>query len=223
MRLQDKLKELSQPLSINDIDWRVSQAKESNKGAWAMLLGYKTARVDAKRLDEVVGPNNWKTEYEYRTKLSSHKTGQPDGSGSVAQEYNIKEHSVLFCRLSIWDDEKQQWVTKEDVGTESFSDADKGEASDSFKRAGFKWGIGTELYDLPTIFCGLNKNEYYTQGNKVRTTARFRPNDWYWKLDWDHKGEHGSRGLIWAKETKSQKGAYRVKPTSIFKGENHIS
>ena len=63
----------------------------------------------------------------------------------------------LYCILSIWDDEKKQWVQKEDVGTESDYEKAKGAASDSFKRACFNIGIGRELYSAPFIYIPINK------------------------------------------------------------------
>ena len=95
-------------LNANEIDCRISQVTE--KGV-ALLL-YKDARVDQNILDETVGQYNWQREHEFK-----------DGK--------------LYCKVSLWDKEKAQWIYKEDVGTESFSEAEKGQASDSFKRACF--------------------------------------------------------------------------------------
>lgn len=122
-------------LKANEIDCRISQVTE--KGV-ALLL-YKDARVDQNILDETVGQYNWQREHEFK-----------DGK--------------LYCKVSIWDKEKQQWIYKEDVGTESFSEAEKGQASDSFKRACFNWGIGRELYTAPFIWvtadkCAISKNQ----------------------------------------------------------------
>ena len=89
------------------------------------LLLYKDSRVDMNILDETVGNLNW---------MRSH----------------CRENAN--CIVSIWDDEKNQWVSKEDTGTESFTEAEKGLASDSFKRACFNWGIGRELYTAPFIW-----------------------------------------------------------------------
>lgn len=111
-------------LHADEIDARVSQVFESG----AVLLLYKDARVDQRILDETFGPMNWKR---------SHQT--IDGN--------------LYCTVEIWDDEKKQWVSKQDVGTESYTEAEKGQASDSFKRACFNWGIGRELYTAPFIWC----------------------------------------------------------------------
>lgn len=89
------------------------------------LLLYKDARCDQNILDETVGPMNW-----------------------------MRHHSRdnANCIVSIWDAEKKQWVEKEDTGTESFTEKEKGLASDSFKRACFNWGIGRELYTAPNMF-----------------------------------------------------------------------
>lgn len=89
------------------------------------LLLYKDARVDQNILDETVGPMNWQR---------SHSRDNAN------------------CTVSLWDVEKKMWVSKEDVGTESNTEAVKGLASDSFKRACFNWGIGRELYTAPFIW-----------------------------------------------------------------------
>ena len=95
----------------------------SQKGV--SLLLYKDARVDQNILDETVGPMNWQR---------SHSRDNAN------------------CTVSLWDEEKQQWIAKEDTGTESNTEKEKGLASDSFKRACFNWGIGRELYTAPFIW-----------------------------------------------------------------------
>lgn len=89
------------------------------------LLLYKDARVDQNILDETVTPWNW---------MRSHSRDNAN------------------CTVSIWDEKKQQWISKEDTGVESFTEKEKGLASDSFKRACFNWGIGRELYTAPFIW-----------------------------------------------------------------------
>lgn len=91
----------------------------------ATLLLYKDARCDQNVLDETVGPLNW-------------------------QRKHSRENAN--CTVSIWDNEKRMWVEKEDTGTESNTESEKGLASDSFKRACVNWGIGRELYTAPFIF-----------------------------------------------------------------------
>ncbi len=89
------------------------------------LLLYKDARCDMNILDETVGAFNWQ------------RTHTRDNAN---------------CVVSIWDETKSVWVSKEDTGTESNTEKEKGLASDSFKRACFNWGIGRELYTSPFLW-----------------------------------------------------------------------
>ncbi len=109
-------------LKADEIDCRISQIKET----FLDLLLYKDARVDQNILDETVGNMCWQRDHK-----------------------ELKGN--IYCGISIYDDERKMWITKWDCGKESFSEAEKGEASDSFKRAGFNWGIGRELYTAPQI------------------------------------------------------------------------
>ena len=105
------------------------------------LLLYKDARCDMNILDETVGPLNW---------MRSHSRENAN------------------CTVSIWDAEKKQWVSKEDTGTESNTEKEKGLASDSFKRACFNWGIGGELYTAPMIWIPSDKCDITPSGRKGR-------------------------------------------------------
>lgn len=117
-----------------DIEARVQSVYTNKRGVSALLLLYKSARTDMRILDEVFGPTNWKRSHEVI-------------------------NGAMFCTISIYDEEKKEWVSKQDVGVPSNRDSRKGEASDAFKRAGFNWGIGRELYDAPTIFINLDPSE----------------------------------------------------------------
>lgn len=110
-------------LKADEIECRIAQVKP--KGI--SLLLYKTARTDANLLDETVGPENWENDFKV-----------VDG--------------VLYGGIGIYIEDKDRWVWKWDAGTESNTEAEKGRASDAFKRAGFKWGIGRELYTAPFIW-----------------------------------------------------------------------
>lgn len=118
-------------LTATDIECRIK--KITNEGA--VLLLYKTARVDMRILDEVYGSMNWQRHHEVI-------------------------NNNLFCTISVWDSDKAQWISKQDVGTESNAEAEKGQASDAFKRAGFAWGIGRELYDSPFIWISGKVSKY---------------------------------------------------------------
>lgn len=119
-------------LEPSDIEVRAQQV--TDKGA--VLLLYKNARVDMAILDEQFGMFGWQREHFFK-----------DGKN--------------YCRVSIWDRDNKQWVTKEDIGTESNTEKEKGEASDAFKRACVNIGIGRELYTAPFIWVSLAKDEIY--------------------------------------------------------------
>lgn len=112
-------------------------AQCSEKGA--SLLLYKTARTDYALLDETVGPERWQCSY-----------------------FEVKGN--LFCDLSVKFEDG--WVTKSNCGTESNMEAEKGEASDAMKRAGFAWGIGRELYTAPFIWAPADKLQRLSKNPK---------------------------------------------------------
>lgn len=124
-------------LKKNEIQVRVEQCKtdKNNTSASVIYLLYKDARCDMAILDETVGAENWK-----------------------------REHSVvnnnLFCKVSIYNESIKEWISKEDVGVESYSEKEKGQASDSFKRACVNWGIGRELYTAPFIYVKLTQDQF---------------------------------------------------------------
>lgn len=128
-------------LKASEIECRVQSVKKTSKGVGCILLLYKDARVDMKLLDEIYGSNNWQRTHEVI-------------------------NGNLFCNIDIWDADKACWVRKQDVGTESNTEKEKGQASDSFKRAGFNLGIGRELYTAPFIWINLNEGEHYQKGDK---------------------------------------------------------
>lgn len=131
-----KIPRLLRPEEIECRVQRISEGKGRNEGKYfATLLLYKDARCDMRLLDETFGPENWQRD---------HKT----------------ERGNLFCGIGVWDEQKKVWVWKWDAGSESNQDAEKGHASDSFKRAGFNWGIGRELYTAPFVYIELMDKEY---------------------------------------------------------------
>ena len=140
-------------LGKEDIDVRVAQTNTYNNNGQLVvkvnLLLYKDARVDMKVLDELFTPMGWKRTH----KLIGDR---------------------LYCQVEVWDAEKKEWICKEDVGVESNTEAEKGQASDSFKRACVNWGIGRELYTAPRISIELNDKEYTRdQQGKIRVWATF--------------------------------------------------
>lgn len=112
-------------LRADEVDVRVAIVKDMPGKQGVQLLLYKDARCDMNILDETVGPMNW-------------------------QRNHTRDNAN--CVVSLWDEDKGQWIAKEDTGTESNTEKEKGLASDSFKRACVNWGIGRELYTAPFIW-----------------------------------------------------------------------
>lgn len=121
-------------LQANEIRVREGQKTKTTPQKKALLL-YKDARADMERLDEQFGSYGWQREHK-------------------------DVHGVTYCGVSIWDSEHSHWVTKWDAGEPSNTSPQKGEASDSFKRACVNWGIGRELYTAPRIYVDLSVNTY---------------------------------------------------------------
>ena len=119
-------------LRKDEIEVRVA----STQNNVAQLLLYKTARTDSAILDETFGQFNWQCSYS-----------------------EIKGN--LFCTISVRDPNTNEWISKSDCGAESNIEKEKGEASDAFKRASFKWGAGIELYDTPRIKIPIEESDMY--------------------------------------------------------------
>ena len=110
---------------------------QCNKGGVSLLL-YKDARCDQNILDEQVGAMNW-------------------------QRHHSRDNAN--CVVAIWDEDKKQWIEKEDTGIKSAIEEDKGLASDSFKRACVNWGIGRELYTAPDMFIPKERLKHFSVGD----------------------------------------------------------
>ena len=136
-------------LKASEIECRVGTINERGLS----ILLFKDARVDQKLLDETFTPMGWKRSHQ-----------SIDGN--------------LYCTVSIWDEEKEQWIDKQDVGAMGNEEKEKSQASDSFKRACFNWGVGRELYTAPFIWIPATKTKILEKstanGKKYYTTDRFR-------------------------------------------------
>lgn len=132
-------------LNADEIECRV--AVVNAKGA--SLLLFKDARVDQKILDETYTPFGWRRSHQ-----------SIDGN--------------LYCTVEVWDESRQQWVGKQDVGAMSDYEKEKGQASDSFKRACVNWGIGRELYTAPFIWVPADKADIQQKGNKYVCNGHFK-------------------------------------------------
>lgn len=159
------IKLLQSPLNANEIDFRIQSI--SAKGC-AIILAYKDARVDMNRLNKAFGVGRWQRKHELI-------------------------NGNLFCSVGVWDEDINQWAWVQDVGTESNTEKEKGQASDSFKRACFNLGIGIELYDFPLIMVKLEPKEFttYTETYKGKEKTRgkqtydLKLNQWRWLIKRD--------------------------------------
>lgn len=174
-------------LNANEIECRVgntikdTQNKDKVKAFYLLL--YKNARVDQIILDETVGQFNWKCNY-----------------------YQVK--NTMVCSVSIWNDERKEWVSKDNGGDDDFNTEQvKAELSDSFKRACFNWGIGRELYYSPKIYIECkDKNT-----EKARYSVKV--------IEYDDK-KRIKRLAIVNNETKQVVYSYGYKENVAQNGEN---
>ncbi len=130
--------------------------------AVCQLVPYKNARVDMDILDDACGVN-WQNEFRRDSK------------------------GVLQGGIGIYNGEISEWIWRWSNGVPSAYDKDKGEYSDAFKRAGFMWGIGRELYSYPRISVTLNMDEYVIGKGKDNEDKpvlknKFKPNFWQWTI-----------------------------------------
>lgn len=134
-------------LRANEIECRIATINEKGLS----LLLYKDARVDQRILDETFGAFGWKRSHQCI-----------DGN--------------LYCTVEIFDKESGEWVSKQDVGTTGYTEKEKSQASDSFKRACFNWGIGRELYTAPFIWIPAAKAGLQKKGDRYFSHECFAVN-----------------------------------------------
>lgn len=132
-------------LRADEIECRAATVSENG----ISLLLYKDARVDQRILDETFGAFGWKRSHQ-----------SIDGN--------------LYCMVEIKDERSGEWIGKQDVGTTGYAEKEKSQASDSFKRACFNWGIGRELYSAPFIWITASKVKIQKKGDKYYCNERFR-------------------------------------------------
>lgn len=131
-------------LKADEIECRMALINEKGLS----LLLYKDARVDQKILDETFGMFGWKRSHQCI-----------DGN--------------LYCTVEIRDQETGEWIAKQDVGTTGYAEKEKSQASDSFKRACFNWGIGRELYSAPFIWIPASKVQLQKKNDKYYCNENF--------------------------------------------------
>lgn len=157
-------------LKASEIECRVSTVKKTG----CSLLLYKDARVDQKILDETFGIFGWQREHQL-----------------------IGDR--LYCTVSVQNPDTGEWIRKQDVGTESYTEKEKGQASDSFKRACFNLGVGRELYSAPFIWIKSGDCKIEEKDGRFTTYDRFEVKD----IGYDNEGNI-SHLVIYNTTTKSK-------------------
>jgi hypothetical protein len=194
--MKETLELLNTPLDISDIDFRVQSI---NNGGYATILAYKDARVDMNRLDDCVGIGYWQRDYKVI-----------DGR--------------LYCGVAVYNEDISEWIWKWDVGTESMTEKEKGQASDAFKRACFNLGIGRELYDYPVINVKLNDNEWTKDGGRPKQTFNLKIREWRWYSEFTDgrisflaaKDENGKLRFKWGEmKPKAEEPDYKPAAQSV--------
>jgi hypothetical protein len=167
---------LKAPFAADAIEWRIGQSGKSGEKFWAKVLAYLTARAVMDRLDDVIGPANWKAEY----------TKAP---------HDPKGESVL-CTLSLRID--GEWIGKADGASASEIEGTKGGISDSLKRAAVCWGVGRYLYSLGESFAECRSEKPPQNERDDWHYAKDKDkNTFYWKApklpDWALPVSHQNR------------------------------
>jgi len=120
---------LREPFSIKDVEWKIqTTTQDKSRG---MAVAYLDARAVQKRLDDVCGPFNWKN------------------------VYSLWHDKSQICGISIFNAERNEWVTKFDGAENSDIEPIKGGLSDSLKRAASTWGVGRYLYEMDGIWVDI--------------------------------------------------------------------
>lgn len=126
MNYEEIIRRLREPFNGKEIEWKIQVTSQDKQRG--MAVAYMDARAVQKRLDETVGPFNWKN------------------------VYSLWHDNSQICGISIFYDERKEWVTKFDGAENSDFEPIKGGLSDSFKRAASVWGIGRYLYEMEGIW-----------------------------------------------------------------------
>ena len=159
-------------LRADEIECRIGTINEKGLS----LLLYKDARADMKILDETFGVFGWKRTHQSidgNLYCTVEIWDNEKQSWIAKQDVGTVSYTNLYCTVEIWDNEKQSWIAKQDVGTVSYTEKEKGQASDSFKRACVSIGIGRELYSAPFIWVSAQKCKIQRRNDKLICYDKF--------------------------------------------------
>lgn len=177
-------------LKANEIECRIGMVNA--KGI--SLLLYKNARVDMQILDECFGVFGWKRTHSCI-----------DGN--------------LYCSIEIRDSNTGEWISKEDVGVSAFTEKEKSQASDAFKRAAVNVGIGRELYSAPFIWIPANKVNIQQKNDKFYCSDHFAVG----AIEYNENREISSLSIVRVSDGEVVYQMYPLRTGSPAKAEQRIS
>ena len=153
-RIKLDLSKLKEPFKAEDVEWRLQQCGETRDGKiWGKCLAYITSRAVQERLDEVCGPDGWKSDIK-------------------------KEGNAYLCTLSIrvkQDDGSVEWISRTDGADSTDIESVKGGISGAIKRAAVQFGIGRYLYDLEEGWVTVCENGKYFGKTKTDKCFKWNP------------------------------------------------
>ena len=182
--------ELEYPFPVEDIEFRVLRTNKAKTEGF--IAAYVDSRAIQRRLDKVVGWENWQNDFEVTQSLPN---GEP----------------TFVCKLSTYSEEKGEWLTKSNGAGTTDIEPIKGGLSSAFKRAASMWGIGRYLYDMKDIKCPIDQGKYIPDNEKYKleqeyikfvnkiTAAKKQPTK-------EEKSKQGTKPEPNAVPQKSQKG-----------------
>lgn len=159
--------QLEYPFPVEDIEFRVLRTNKAKTEGY--IAAYVDSRAIQRRLDEVVGWENWQNDFEVtQTTISKSTTGQnPTAPNKTSNE------PTFVCKLSIYSEEKGEWLTKSNGAGSTDIEPVKGGLSNAFKRAASMFGIGRYLYDMKDIKCPIDQGKYIPDNEKYKLEQEY--------------------------------------------------
>lgn len=149
---EQQAKLLEAPFEANEIDWRVIITKRDK--TQGQVAAYVDSRAIQRRLDSVLGRNNWQNKFN-----------PVPGDSKATTSY--------VCEISIYYADRKEWITKSDGAGGTDIEPVKGGLSNAFKRAASMWGIGRYLYELNDIWVTLKDGKYIADTEKPRLNDQY--------------------------------------------------
>lgn len=172
MNATELSRQLSEPFPPSDVEWRITKVHQRS----GLAVPYITSRAIQNRLDNVVGPFRWRTRY-----IPWHQYVPKPSRGENPEQADRTPIPSQLCGLSIYDEDKHEWIEKIDGAENTDFESIKGGISDSFKRAAVLWGIGRYLYLFDAKWTAIDERrrianpaeltQYYTEKLKNSVCA----------------------------------------------------